>query len=236
MTGLPAAKAGGGSHAVDAGRVRAVVFDLGGVFLAGGPGEVRAFGPRHGLSQEHWDAIRQDLFVAGDLWGQVERAELSLEEFGRILQARMAGHGVPVTLADALDFMGTPGEAGRMPLRQEIVDACLALRARMPTALLTNNIREWRAGWRARLPVERLFDVVVDSSEAGCRKPEPRIYELTEQQLGLPGAGLLFVDDLGVNLKAARERGWQTVKYEDTATVLGVLNHVIAQHPPRRGY
>ena len=121
-----------------------------------------------------------------------------------------------------------------MPLRQEIVAACRALRARMPTALLTNNILEWRTGWRQRIPVQELFDIVVDSCEVGCRKPEPRIYALVEEQLGLPGDGLLFIDDLGVNLKSAHARGWQTVKYDDTAKVLGVLNAVISHHTPRR--
>jgi epoxide hydrolase-like predicted phosphatase len=215
-------------------QVRAVVFDLGGVFLEGGPSHVKEFGPRHGLSQERWDEIRHELFVKGDLWGEVERAERTLESFGEILQARMAGHGVRVTLEDALNFMGTPGEERRMPLRQEIVDACLALRARMPTALLTNNIREWRDSWRRRLPVNRLFDVVVDSCEVGCRKPEPRIYALVEERLSLPGRNLLFIDDLGVNLKAAHARGWQTVKYDDTQKVLGVLRTVMERFPPCR--
>jgi epoxide hydrolase-like predicted phosphatase len=223
------------SAGVNPAQVRAVVFDLGGVFLEGGPVNVKAFGPRHGLSPGRWDAIREELFVKGDLWGQVERAELTLERFGRELQARMAAHGVTVTLEDALNFMGTPGEERRMPLRQEIVDACLTLRARMPTALLTNNIREWRDGWRRRLPLEQLFDVVVDSSEVGCRKPEPRIYALVEEQLGLRGAELLFVDDIGVNLKAARALGWQTVKYDDTQKVLAVLRTVADHHPPRQG-
>jgi len=221
------------SASVNPGQVRAVVFDLGGVFLEGGPSDVKGFGARHGMSQELWDEIRQELFVAGDLWGQVERAELSLERFGVELQSRMAGHGIKVSLADALNFMGTPGEERRMPLRQEIVDACLALRKRMPTALLTNNIREWRDGWRKRIPVDTLFDVVVDSCEVGCRKPEPRIYELVEEGLGLPGSDLLFIDDIGINLKAASSRGWQTVKYDDTQKVLRVLHAVIDRHPPR---
>jgi epoxide hydrolase-like predicted phosphatase len=219
---------------VNPAQVRAVVFDLGGVFLEGGPSHVKAFGPRHGLAQERWDEIRRELFVTGDLWGQVERAEMTLEAFGRELQTRMARHGVSVSLDDALNFMGTPGEERRMPLRQEIVAACRTLRERMPTALLTNNILEWRSGWRQRIPVDELFDVVVDSCEVGCRKPEPRIYELVEQQLGLSGDGLLFIDDLGVNLKSAHARGWQTVKYDDTAKVVSVLNAVIGHHAPRR--
>ena len=55
------------------------------------------------------------------------------------------------------------------------------------------------------------------------RKPEPAIYEVTEQRLNKPGERLLFIDDLGVNLKPARARGWQTLKYDDTAKVLAVL-------------
>jgi epoxide hydrolase-like predicted phosphatase len=221
-------------HEIDPTQVRAVVFDLGGVFLEGGPDRVKSFGPRHGLGQERWDAIRQELFVLGDLWGAVERAELSLERFGQELQSRMAAQGVPISLAQALNFMGTPGDPERMPVREEIVGACRALKARMPTALLTNNIREWRTGWRQRLDVAGLFDLVVDSSEVGCRKPEAEIYRLVEAGLGLPGPSLLFVDDLGVNLKAARQRGWQTVKYEHTAAVLDVLGRVAATRAPGR--
>ena len=102
------------------------------------------------------------------------------------------------------------------------------------TALLTNNIAEWRAAWRHRMDVDALFDLVVDSSEVGTRKPEEAIYRLVEQGLGLPGEALLFVDDLGVNLKTARRLGWQTLKYVDTAEVVSVLERVAAAHPEVR--
>jgi putative hydrolase of the HAD superfamily len=123
------------------------------------------------------------------------------------------------------------GERSRT--RPEIVSACRRLRACMPTALLTNNIREWREMWRKRLPVSELFDFIVDSSDVGMRKPELPIYRLVERQMGLAGEELLFVDDLGVNLKAARQLGWQTVKYDDTARVLGILDAVLAGRVPR---
>ncbi|MEE8434741.1 MAG: HAD-IA family hydrolase, partial [bacterium] len=99
--------------------------------------------------------------------------------------------------------------------------------------LLTNNIAEWRERWRRRVDVDALFDVVVDSSEEGIRKPEPAIYRLTEERLGLPGEALLFVDDLGVNLKAALERGWQTLMFVDTAEVVAALEQVAQAHPER---
>lgn len=218
---------------VDPGRVAAIVFDLGGVFLEGGPNHVRSFGERHGVPAAAWTRIRDDLFLTGDWWNRVERAELSLDAFAEELRARVAGCGVALTLDQARNFMGNLGEDQPSRLRPEVVAACRRARARMPTALLTNNIREWREGWRTRLPVDELFDVVVDSSEVGMRKPEPPIYRLVEQKLGLPGERLLFVDDLGVNLKTARQLGWQTVKYDDTARVLGVLDTVLAGRPLR---
>ena len=207
--------------------VGAVVFDLGGVFLDGGPRNVAEFGARVGLSMEAWREIALDLFVRGEEWSRVERGEARLDDFAQVLRARLAGHGTQVSLEQARDFMGSPGDRASHPLRPEVVDVCRRLRAVMPTALLTNNIREWREGWRARLPVAELFDLVVDSCEAGVRKPEPAIYRLVEQGLGLPGEALLFVDDLGVNLKAARGLGWQTVKYDSTGAVLAVLEAVL---------
>lgn len=218
---------------VDPRRVHAVVFDLGGVFLEGGPNHVRTFGERHGVPAAAWERIRDELFITGDWWNRVERAELTLDAFAGELRARVAAHGVQLTLEQARDFMGVPGADQLSRLRVEIVAACRRLRAHMPTALLTNNIREWRDAWRRRLPVDELFDTVVDSSEVGMRKPEPPIYRLVERRLDLPGEQLLFVDDLGVNLKTARQLGWQTVKYDDTARVLGILDTVLAGRTPR---
>jgi putative hydrolase of the HAD superfamily len=218
---------------IDPARVRAVVFDLGGVFLEGGPSSVRAFGAKVGIAPAVWAAIARALFVEGDAWDRVERGESTLAAFAEALQARLVRAGVTISRGAAADFMGSPGDRAAMPVRPEIVAACKALRARMPTALLTNNIAEWRTAWRRRMEVETLFDLVVDSSEVGMRKPEEGIYRLVEQGLGLPGEALLFVDDLGVNLKTAHRLGWQTLKYVDTAAVVAALEAVAAAHPPR---
>ena len=72
--------------------------------------------------------------------------------------------------------------------------------------MLTNNVREWEPLWRAMLPVDEIFETVVDSGFVGCRKPEPEIYELTLERLGgVPADQCLFVDDVDVNCAAARE-------------------------------
>jgi putative hydrolase of the HAD superfamily len=83
-------------------------------------------------------------------------------------------------------------------------------------ALLTNNVREWEPLWRPMLPVDEIFEVVVDSGFVGCRKPEQEIYDLTLDRLGGPAPEeCLFVDDTDVNCDAARELGMRAVHYRD---------------------
>lgn len=80
--------------------------------------------------------------------------------------------------------------------------------------LLTNNVREWEPLWRSLLPVDEIFEVVVDSGFVGCRKPDREIYELTLERMGDPVAEkCLFVDDTDVNCDAARKLGMATVHY-----------------------
>lgn len=221
-------------HGIDPARVEAAVFDLGGVFLAGGVESVRSFGTRHGLAAQAWDAIRAELFHETGIWSACERGERPFADFVTRLRQLVAAHGGGVSEEDARDFMGNSGPSPTQRLRTEIVAATERLHARMPTALLTNNIPEWRAGWRSLFDLETLFDVIIDSSEVGMRKPEPPIYELTRARLGVGHEALLFVDDLGVNLKPARALGWQTLRYDDTERVLAVLDAVAAVKPARR--
>ena len=81
--------------------------------------------------------------------------------------------------------------------------------------MLTNNVREWEPLWRAMLPVDEIFEVVVDSGFVGLRKPDPAIYELTLERLGgAPAEECLFIDDVDVNCAAARELGMSAVHYQ----------------------
>jgi putative hydrolase of the HAD superfamily len=83
-------------------------------------------------------------------------------------------------------------------------------------ALLTNNVREWEPLWRSMMPVDEIFELVVDSAFVGMRKPEPEIFELTLDRLGLPGDRCLFVDDVAEHCEAAREVGLAAVHYRDS--------------------
>jgi putative hydrolase of the HAD superfamily len=81
--------------------------------------------------------------------------------------------------------------------------------------MLTNNVREWEPLWRSMLPVDEIFEVVVDSGFVGCRKPDPEIYEITLERLdGVPAEECLFIDDVDVNCAAARGLGMASVHYQ----------------------
>ena len=88
--------------------------------------------------------------------------------------------------------------------------------------------RPWREGWSALFDDPSLFDVVVDSSAVGARKPERRIYEVTQQRLGVAHEEIFFVDDIGQNLKAARALGWHTLLFTEERAVLPVLERLRA--------
>jgi putative hydrolase of the HAD superfamily len=81
--------------------------------------------------------------------------------------------------------------------------------------MLTNNVREWEPLWRSMLPVDEIFEVVVDSGFVGCRKPDPEIYEITLERLdNVPAEECLFIDDVDVNCGTARELGMAAVHFQ----------------------
>ena len=152
----------------------------------------------------------------------LERGEITEAEFlarvGRglevVLGRHVELHGFGARLMDALD-----------PNR-ELFDYYSALRRErgLRFALLTNNVREWESAWRSKLPIDDLFELVVDSAFVGMRKPEPEIYALTLERLGLLGAACAFVDDLEHNVVAAREAGMHGIVYRDTAQAIAELD------------
>jgi putative hydrolase of the HAD superfamily len=91
-------------------------------------------------------------------------------------------------------------------------------------ALLTNNVREWEPLWRAMLPVDEIFELIVDSAFVGMRKPEPEIYELTLERLGgSTPEECLFVDDVEHNIDAARELGMSAVRFRDSEQAIAEI-------------
>jgi putative hydrolase of the HAD superfamily len=95
-------------------------------------------------------------------------------------------------------------------------------------AMLTNNVREWEPYWRTKLPIDEIFEVVVDSGFVGMRKPDPRIYALVLERLGLEAAACVFVDDLAVNVEAAAALGFAAVLHRDTGETIAAVDAALA--------
>ena len=95
-------------------------------------------------------------------------------------------------------------------------------------AMLTNNVREWEPHWRAKLPIDDIFETVVDSAFVGVRKPDPAIYAIALERLELPAAECVFIDDLERNVVAARELGFATVHFEGTEQAIAELDALLA--------
>ncbi|MSO41904.1 MAG: HAD family phosphatase [Solirubrobacterales bacterium] len=93
--------------------------------------------------------------------------------------------------------------------------------------MLTNNIREWEPLWRSMLPVDEIFELVVDSAFVGLRKPDPAIYELTLERLGVAAGECVFLDDIELNCAAARELGMEAVHYRDNEQAIPELRELL---------
>ena len=94
-------------------------------------------------------------------------------------------------------------------------------------ALLTNNVREWEPLWRAMLPVDEIFETVVDSAFVGCRKPDPEIYGITLERIGLEAADCLFIDDVPDNCATARELGMAAVHFQHNDQAISEIRSAI---------
>ena len=161
----------------------------------------------------------------------LERGEISEGEFlARIERGLEAALGRPVSLHG---YGGHFMDA--LQPNHELFDRYRELRDRgLRFALCTNNVREWEPLWRSMLPIDDLFEVVVDSAFVGTRKPEPEIYAITLERLGLPASECAFIDDLEVNVAAAREAGMHGIHFRDTAQALAELEDLLQFSQPRR--
>lgn len=151
------------------------------------------------------------------MWHEVECGRVSLAEFvehmGLILGPELPkGHKARGLTASDFDPFA---EAEPIPIMIELAEEIRDSGIR--TAILTNNVKEWRK-WRDRIPIEH-FDPVIDSCEVGVRKPDPAIYSLICHRMGVAPSGCLFLDDYPGNVEAALAAGLDALQVtEDFAT------------------
>jgi putative hydrolase of the HAD superfamily len=159
-------------------------------------------------------------------WHRLERGEITIEEWITAVTALAEEAGA------TLDFTPLSALLDNLSVHDIVVEHVRTLRAEgYRTALVTNNVREGSARWRAMLPVDDLFDVVVDSSVVGMRKPNPAIFDHTLALLGgVPPERAVFLDDVEGNLVGARRAGLQTILVPDPpAPALAALDSLLGR-------
>lgn len=208
--------------------IEAVVSDFGGVLTSPLLDSFAAFQESSGISLE---ALGKAIATLAGRQGNNPLFEL---ETGRVSEAaflRELGAQLSDDLGRAVELHGF-GERyfERLDPNPRMIEYMRELRGRgYKMAICTNNIREWEQLWRAKLPVDEIFEVVVDSAFVGFRKPEPQIFQITLERLGVEAQGALFIDDVELNCAAARELGMPAIWFSDTEQAIEEIEATLAR-------
>ncbi|MET3989857.1 putative hydrolase of the HAD superfamily [Bradyrhizobium sp. JR7.2] len=200
--------------------IEAVIFDFGGV-LTSSPFEAFArYETERGLPV---DIIRRTNAAnhLENAWAKFERAEVDIDTFDKLFAEESRALGAEVRGRDVLPLL-------QGDLRPEMVEALKRIKAQFKTGCITNNLpanaigsMTGRSLYIAEVMV--LFDHVIESAKIGLRKPDPRIYRMMVETLRVDPKNCVYLDDLGVNLKPAREMGMTTIKVASGAQAIAEL-------------
>lgn len=204
--------------------VEAVIWDFGGVFTTSPFDAFNRYERARGLPA---DIIRKINSINPDAnaWARIERAEIDAAAFDRLFAEEAKALGFDIPGADVLALLS--GD-----LRPAVVAAFFACKARFKVGCITNNAPTGKGAGMASssekarqiADVFAQFDHVIESSKAGVRKPDPRIYRMMCEALNVDPRACVYLDDLGINLKPAREMGMTTIKVVSEAQLLADLS------------
>ena len=207
--------------------IEAVLWDFGGVFTTSPFDAFNRYERERGLPR---DIIRKINSINPDTnaWARLERSELAPAEFDAEFLAEAREFGLSIPGRDVLGLLS--GD-----LRPRVVSAFRACKARFRVGCITNNAPTGKgAGMSsssekaaALAEIFAAFDHVIESSKAGVRKPDPRIYAMMCEALGVKPDACVYLDDLGINLKPAREMGMTTIKVTSEQQLLDDLSQAV---------
>lgn len=200
--------------------IEAVIWDFGGVLTTSPFEAFTRYETERGLPA---DIIRRTNAAnhLENAWAKFERAEVDIEAFDELFAAESLALGAAVRGKDVLPLLS--GD-----LRPEMVEALKRVKARFKTGCITNNLPANAIGSHSGrklyvAEVMALFDHVIESAKIGLRKPDPRIYRMMVETLQVDPKNCVYLDDLGVNLKPAREMGMTTIKVVSAAQAITEL-------------
>ncbi len=208
--------------------IEAVIWDFGGVFTTSPFDAFNRYERERGLPV---DIIRKINSINPDTnaWALIEKSEVDPATFDRLFADEAKALGFDIRGADVLALLS--GD-----LRPRVVAAFKACKAQFKVGCITNNAPTGKgAGMSsssdkavAIAEVFSLFDHVIESSKAGVRKPDPRIYHMMCDAIGVEPAHCVYLDDLGINLKPAREMGMTTIKVTSEDQLLADLSKAVS--------
>ncbi len=215
--------------------IKAVLWDFGGVLTTSPFEAFNRFEAEHGIPIDFIRGINATNPTT-NAWAQFESSRISVEAFDAAFRDESSAAGHPIGGRQVIELLS--GE-----LRPRMVDALHACKARYKVACLTNNVKAGQGPGMARSTaravqieaVMEVFDVVIESSKEGIRKPDPQFYLLACQKLAIEPSEAVFLDDLGINLKPARALGMTTIKVETEEQTLSELRSAVGiplEDPP----
>jgi putative hydrolase of the HAD superfamily len=201
---------------------RAVIFDLGGVVLGSPLHAIAAYEREIGIPKGFVNRVVVDTGPRG-AWSRLERGELSMEAFHPAFEADCEARGHRLSAAEMMSRIHAAAEP-----RPAMLEAVRRIRMRdVVAAALTNNWAPARGGGGTGSDLRPRFDYFIESSQIGLSKPDRRIYRYTCELIGIEPGETVFLDDIGRNLKPARELGMTTLKVDDPDASLAELSDLL---------
>ena len=210
-------------------RYKAILWDFGGVLTTSPFDAFDRYEREHGLPPGFIRGINARNHDT-NAWALFESNRCTMEDFDRLFEAEARAAGHPLRGRIVIDLLG--GD-----LRPRMVEVLKRCKQDWQCTCLTNNMNTgkevgtWGTTQRAAAVAEvmTIFDRVIESSKEGLRKPDPRIYALACERMGVAPAEVVYLDDLGINLKPAKAMGMTTIKVtseaqaiEDLSSALGI--------------
>jgi putative hydrolase of the HAD superfamily len=203
-------------------KYEAVIFDFGGV-ISSSPFEAFArFELDKRLPKDFLRTVNSTN-PHDNAWAKLERSEIGPEHFDELFASESTALGHEVRGREVLPLL-----AGH--IRPEMVEALRRISARLKTGCITNNFKAMESspmGGLYKAEIMGLFHEVIESAKAGVRKPDPRIYLMMTEALKVRPEACIYLDDLGINLKPARELGMQTIKVGEAGPALQTLQALV---------
>ena len=198
--------------------MKGLLVDYGGVLTSSAVRAFREFEDAHDLPKGTVFELIEEAYQRGsdELIARIERGEATVAEFSEEFRDVLAERGIALEVDDVVEDIF--GRSHRVPDMWDVVER--AGRAGVRTALVSNS---WGTDGYPVTSLEEIFDTLVISGEVGLRKPEPEIYLLAAERIGVDPTGCAFVDDLPRNVEAARELGMFGVHHRDTDTTARAL-------------